>query len=160
MKRLILMLVFALSANAGAQSAMPDDIALIQEIYGKSKLEVVKEYLQLSESQAAVFQEVYDKYEKERKELGTKKIQIIEEYAKNYDILSESKATELTEANLKNNLDLEKLLSSTHSKMKKAIGGINAAKFVQLEQYLQVTIRAEIQDSIPFIGELDKTKKK
>jgi hypothetical protein len=160
MKKLILMLVFALSANVGAQSAMPDDIALIQEIYGKSKLEVVKEYLQLSEPQVSAFQEVYDKYEMERKELGKKKIQILDEYAKNYAILSESKAIELTEANLKNNLDLERLLSKTHSKMIKAIGGINAAKFVQLEQYLQVTIRAEIQDSIPFIGELDKTKTK
>ncbi|TPG34812.1 hypothetical protein [Flavobacterium pectinovorum] len=160
MKKLILMLVFALSANAGAQSVIPDDIALIQELYGKSKLEVVKEYLQLSEPQASAFQEVYDKYEMERKELGKKKIQILDEYAKNYAILSESKAIELTEANLKNNLDLEKLLSKTNSKMVKAIGGINAAKFVQLELYLQVTIRAEIQDSIPFIGELDKTKTK
>lgn len=152
------MLAFAVWANAGAQSATPDEVAMIQDIYGKSKLEVVKEYLNLPDVQTAAFQEVYDKYELERKALGKSKIEIFDQYAKNYATLSESKATELTEANLKNNLDMEKLLSKIHGRMKKAIGGINAAKFVQLEQYLQVTIRAEIQDAIPFIDELDKTK--
>jgi hypothetical protein len=160
MKKIILLLVLALGANAGAQSLTTDEVALIQDIYGKSKLEVVKEYLNLPDDKAAAFQNVYDKYETERKKLGQKKIQIIDDYAKNYVTLSESKATELTEANLKNTVDLDKLLSKTHSQMKKAIGGLDAAKFVQLEQYLQVTIRAEIQDAVPFIDELDKTKTK
>jgi hypothetical protein len=52
------------------------------------------------------------------------------------------------------------LLSKTFSKAKKVIGGKNAAKFVQLEQYLQTIIRSHIQDNIPFIDELDKTKAK
>ncbi|MNS21319.1 hypothetical protein D3C72_530800 [compost metagenome] len=109
--------------------------------------------------QATAFQPIYDNYESERKALSQKKIQILEDYAKNYASLSDAKATELTSSNLKYNQEAEKLLAKTHSKLVKAIGGINAAKFVQLEQYLQVTIRAEIQDAIPFIGELDKTKK-
>jgi hypothetical protein len=158
MKKSIFFLAVLFSLNAAAQSSV-DELGLIQDIYGKSKLEVVKEYLELSDAQSAAFKPVYEQYESQRKGLGQKKVKILEEYAKNYSILSESKATELTSANLKNNLDFEKLLSSTHSKMIKAIGGINAAKFVQLELYLQVIIRAEIQDSIPFIGELDHTKK-
>ena len=35
---------------------------------------------------------------------------------------------------------------------------VNAAKFIQLEVYLQTIIRSEILESIPFIGELDKSK--
>lgn len=158
MKKLLLILVFAVTTGAIAQSK--DDVAIIQDIYGKSKADVVKEYLNLNEVQTAAFQPIYDKYETERKVLGQKKIQIINDYATSYDKLDDAKAVELTLANLKNNLDLEKLLSATFNKAKKAVGGINAAKFVQLEQYLQVTIRTEIQDSIPFIGELDKTKTK
>lgn len=159
MKKILLTLILSVSGGLSAQTSVADDITIIQDIYGKSKEQVILEYLQLSESQDAAFQEIYSKYEMERKELAKRKMQIIEDYAENYETLSDEKATELTQANLKNNQDFDKLLSKTFSKAKKTIGGKNAAKFVQLEQYLQIIIRSELQDNIPFIDELDKTKK-
>ncbi len=114
--------------------------------------------MNLLEPQATEFQKIYDEYEIERKVLGQKKVQIIKDYADNYATLDDVKAAELTEANLKNTADFDKLLSKTFGKVKKAAGGRNAAKFVQLEQYLQVTIKAEIQNSIPFIDEIDRSK--
>ena len=158
MKKILFILFSILGLNAVAQTSV-DEILLIQDLYGKSKADVVEEYLSLSDTQAAAFKPIYDKYEAERKALSQQKIMILEHYAKNYATLSDAKATELTAKNLKYDQDSQKLLSKTHSKLVKAIGGINAAKFVQLEVYLQVTIRAEIQDAIPFIDELDKTKK-
>ncbi|MCV2486474.1 hypothetical protein OD917_16185 [Flavobacterium sp. SH_e] len=158
MKNILFILLMVLGLNASAQSST-DEIKLIQDLYGKSKSDVVKEYLGLSETQSAAFQPIYDSYESQRKSLSQQKIKILEDYAQNYSNLSDAKATELTNANLKYNQDSEKLLAKTHSKLVKAIGGINAAKFVQLELYLQVTIRSEIQNAIPFIGELDQAKK-
>ncbi|WP_281631329.1 hypothetical protein [Flavobacterium luteolum] len=158
MKKILFVLSLAFGLNAAAQTSV-DEINLIQDLYGKSKADVVEEYLNLSDAQAAAFKPIYDKYETERKALSQQKILILEDYGKNYATLSDAKATELTSKNLKYNQESEKLLAKTHSKLVKVIGGINAAKFVQLEQYLQVTIRAEIQDVIPFIGELDKAKK-
>jgi len=158
MKKLLFILSLSFGLNVTAQNAM-DEINLIQDLYGKSKTDVVHQYLGLTEAQEAAFKPIYDKYEVQRKALSQEKIRILDDYATNYATLSDAKATELTAANLKYNQDSDKLLAKTHSKLAKAIGGINAAKFVQLELYLQVTIRAEIQDAIPFIGELDKTKK-
>jgi hypothetical protein len=43
--------------------------------------------------------------------------------------------------------------------MKKVLGGLEAAKFMQVENYLQTSIRSEVQEAIPFIGELDKSRK-
>lgn len=159
MKKIFLLFVITITAQMSAQAITSDELALFQDIYGKSKKELVKQYMNLSDTQDDKFQVVYESYEAERKVLGQKKIQIINDYAKNYDILSDSKADELIKANFKNNLDVEKLISSTYEKVKRAVGVINAAKFAQLEEYLQITIRAEIQDSIPFIDEIDKTKK-
>lgn len=160
MKRIFLLLVlaFAVSVHAQTDSSLADDVAVIQSIYGKSKADLVKQYMNLSEPQASAFQKIYDEYEVQRKALGQKKMQLIKDYADSYENLDDAKAAELTETNLKNTADSEKLLSKTFSKMKKAVGGRNAAKFVQLEQYLQVTIRGQIQDSIPFIDEIDKSK--
>ena len=160
MKKLFLVIVLAFTAGGYAQSSssLADDVAVIQSIYGRSKADLVKQYMNLSEPQAAAFQTIYDEYEIQRKALGQKKMQLIKDYADNYEKLDDVKAAELTETNLKNIADTDKLLAKTFSKVKKAVGGRNAAKFVQLEQYLQVTIRGEIQDSIPFIDEIDKSK--
>jgi F0F1-type ATP synthase membrane subunit b/b' len=157
MKKLFLFLAIIASTSIFAQST--DDVILVQSLYGKSKGDIIKDYLNLAEPQATAFQAVYDNYEAERKALGQKKIQLINDYAINYDKITDEKADELAKNNLKNNVDFEKLLSKAYDKAKKAIGPINAAKFIQLEQYFQTTIRSAVQDEIPFIGELEKTKK-
>lgn len=158
MKKAVVLLVLMISVNLSAQLSFKYDVDVIQSIYGKTKTDLVKECMGLSDAENVVFQEVYDDYETERKVLGQKKIEIINDYGTNYSTLTDSKADELLKATLKNNLDYEKLYNKTYTKAKKVIGAINAAKFIQLEVYLQTTVRVEIQDSIPFIEELDKTK--
>lgn len=159
MKKLSLILVMAIASfSSYAQSSYKEDVELVQSIYGKSKSDLVRQYMNLSDTQSAAFTKVYDNYETERKVLGQKKLEIINDYAQNYATLTDEKADELAKGTLKNNQDYEKLYSKTYNQIKKAIGAINAAKFIQLEVYLQTVIRNEIQETIPFIGELDKTK--
>jgi hypothetical protein len=159
MKKLSLILVLAIASfSSYAQSSYKEDVELVQSIYGKSKSDLVRQYMNLSDTQAAAFTKVYDNYETERKSLGQTKLQLINNYAESYATLTDEKADEIVKGTLKNNQDYEKLYSKTYGQMKKAIGAINAAKFIQLEVYLQTVIRNQIQESIPFIGELDKTK--
>jgi hypothetical protein len=63
--------------------------------------------------------------------LGQTKLQLINNYAESYATLTDEKADELAKGTLKNNQDYEKLYSKTYGQMKKAIGAINAAKFIQ-----------------------------
>ncbi|MCD9574518.1 hypothetical protein [Flavobacterium soyae] len=161
MKKLIIALMMAVASfSCYAQSTYKEDIDVLQSVYGKSKGDLVKDYMNLSDTQSQAFSKVYDAYETERKTLGQAKIQLINDYAVNYDTLTDEKADELAKGTLKNNLGYEKLYSKTYGQAKKAIGAINAAKFIQLEVYLQAIIRAETLESIPFIGELDKVKVK
>src|SRR6478752_828614 len=150
MKKLFLALVFAFSASALAQSPTKEDIDILQSVYGKSKTDIVNNYMNLSGAKLESFVKVYDKYENERKALGRKKIQLIDEYSKNYMTLTDEKAEEISKSMLKNNMDYQKLYSKYFDQFKKAIGAMDTAKFLQLEIYLQTTIQAEIQDSVPF----------
>jgi hypothetical protein len=70
-------------------------VAVIQSIYGKSKADLVKQCRNLSEPQAAAFQTIYDEYETQRKALGQKKMQLIKDYADNYENLDDAKAAKL-----------------------------------------------------------------
>lgn len=159
MKKLILILILAsASFSSYAQSSFKEDVEVLQSVYGKSKSDLVKQYMNLSDTQSAAFTKVYDNYETERKALGQTKFQLINDYAANYATLTDAKADELAKGTLKNHLAYEKLYSKTYNQAKKAVGAINAAKFLQLEVYLQTIIRAEILESVPFIGELDRSK--
>jgi hypothetical protein len=156
MKKLIVGLVLVFSMSTFAQSTAKEDLDIIQAKYGKSKKELVNLYMNLSGAQATAFWKTYDAYEVERKNLGKEKVRLIDEYALNYDNLTEAKADELAKASLKNNMDFEKLLSKYYDKTKKDVGAINAAKFIQIEVSLQTAIRVEIQNMIPLIGEMEK----
>jgi len=157
MKKLLFALALFVSADAVAQSTMKEDVDIIQATYGKSKKELVSMYMNLTGTQGDGFWTMYDQYENERKALGQKRIQLINDYANNFTSLTDAKADELVKATSKNNMDYEKLLLKYYNKSKSLIGALNAAKFIQLENYLQTTIRDEIQNAIPFIGEIDRT---
>lgn len=159
MKKLIFILIMAVSSSVWSQGTTKEDIDIVQSVYGKSKLDLVNNYMNLSGAKLESFMKVYDKYESERKALGRRKIEIIDEYAKNYMSLTDDKADDITKSLLKNNQQYQKLYSDYYKKFKKAVGAMDASKFLQLEIYLQTTIQAEIQDSIPFIGEIDRSKR-
>lgn len=160
MKKIFLTLGLAFSAITFAQSTLKDDIDVVQSVYGKSKSELVNQYMGLFGEQAVSFTKVYEAYEADRKKLGEKKINLINQYATDYAQLNDEKADAIVKALLENNLAYDKLYNSYYNKMKKAVGALNAAKFVQLEIYLQTEIRSSLQNAIPFVGELEMAKLK
>jgi hypothetical protein len=160
MKKVFLLFAVVFSATTFAQSTMKDDIDVVQSVYGKSKSELVTQYMALSGAQATEFTKVYDAYEVERKKLGQEKIQLINQYATDYATLTDVKADVIAKGVLKNNAGYDKLYSAYYEKAKKAVGAINATKFIQLEIYLQTEIRSSIQNAIPFVGEMEMAKVK
>jgi len=160
MKKVFLVLSFALAMTSFAQNSIKEDVEIVQSVYGKSKSELVTQYMALSADQAALFAKVYDAYEVERKKLGKERVELINQYAINYAALTDDKVDAIVKGTLKNNQSLDKLYLTYYEKTKKAIGALNAAKFIQLEIYLQTEIRSALQNSIPFIGEIDMSKTK
>ena len=160
MKKVFLLLAVAFSTATFAQSTLKDDVDVVQSVYGKSKSELVSQYMALTGAQATDFTKVYEAYEVERKKLGQEKIQLINQYATDYSALTDEKADAIAKAALKNNVAYDKLYSSYYEKAKKVVGAVNATKFIQLEIYLQTEIRSSLQNAIPFVGELDMTKVK
>ena len=135
-----LAILFALT-YAKAQATDPE-LDYIKKAYSKDKKTIVDEYMALDVQEGAKFWPVYGAYEASREKLAQERYGLINESA------------------LNNNINLEKLNLNTYGKVKKAIGPIKAAKYMQLETYLQTTWRVIIQDNIPLIGSLDKTQQK
>jgi len=160
MKKVFLLLAIVFSTTIFGQSTLKDDVDVVQSVYGKSKTELVNQYMGLKGAQATAFTSIYNAYEVERKKLGQEKIKLINQYATDYEALTDAKADAIAKQALKNNAAYDKLYATYYEKVKKAIGAVNATRFIQLEIYLQTEIRSSLQNAIPFVGELDMTKVK
>jgi hypothetical protein len=158
MKHVSSFVVFCLISSFVFAQSNKEDIDIIQSMFGKQKKELVQAYMTIPEDKKAGFWTLYDQYENERKALGRERIALIEAYAKDYASLDDKKASDLMNRKMKWVGDYAKFQKKYYDLMAKQIGGLQASKFMQLEDYLENNIRLYIQDQIPFIDELDKTK--
>ena len=131
-----------------------EEIDYYQSVFGMEKKQAITEILQLKENDT--FWNIYDEYEKERKELGKKRITLLKDYANNYLTLTDEKTSELIKQTISIRKKVDKLIVSYYKKVKKGNGPKVAAQFYQLENYILVAIRLTILEDMPFIGELDE----
>lgn len=157
MKKILgIILLVAGSFAASYAQLSQDDVALFQSIYGKEKRDVVQQYMKLSEAESAAFWTLYDEYEAARKEIGKKRIQLLEVYAKNYNTLTDETADNLMTDVLAQTEAMTKLQMKYYAKMKKVITPLKAAQFIQLESYMDNAAKVELAENIPFLGEIDR----
>ena len=164
MKNLPLLLALVvLSTSAFAQKktkTLEEEVQGMEQDYSLSKRGMVDDFMQLTGEQATSFWNVYDAYEAERQALGRKKFDLLVEYAANYESLSAEKADELINATFASNKAYDELKMKYYLKVKDVLGAVEAARFIQFENYLQSVVQGEIQDELPFIGEMKKSNKK
>lgn len=158
MKNKILLLFSAviLSASiaprANAQSSA-EEIDYFQSIFGMEKKAVIADFLELEDN--APFWAIYDEYETARKVLGKERINVLADYAENYDMQND----ETYDATINSMISLrkqhDKLIDKYYKKVKKSSGSKVAAQFFQIEAYFMSEIRSAIMDQIPLFGEFD-----
>lgn len=154
MKKLILFAAICFSLTALGQSNK-EDIDFIQSIYGKEKKIIAADFIQVEDAKKDAFWKLYDEYETKRKELGKKRIALLEQYAREYNNMDDATTTKIIKDIAALGLQTDKLISTYHAKMQKAAGAKPAAQFFQLEVYFLSVIRVAIMENIPFIGELN-----
>ena len=158
MKHVLVFTSFLFFSLIAVAQSNKEDIELVQALFGKDKKQLVEAYMTIPDAKKSAFWTLYDKYEDSRKALGRERIALIQSYANAYDTLTDKKAAELMNRKLVWLNNYTKLQQTYFTSVSKLIGGKEASKFFQLEDYLENNIRLYIQESIPFIDELDKTK--
>jgi len=154
--KLLFKLTFCIiiSFSAMAQSHQ-EEIDFFQSVYGMEKKAIVSEFIDLDGAASDSFWQLYDQYETERKELGKNRFDILTDYVKNYENMSDDKINELAKRSTKQVKGDESLRYKYFNKLKKAAGPKAAAQFYQIEGYFNAAIRMSLLESIRFIGELD-----
>ncbi|MDH4057175.1 MAG: hypothetical protein OEU76_00355 [Cyclobacteriaceae bacterium] len=154
MKKFLILFACAITTLGFAQSNK-EDVDLIQSLFGKEKKAITAEFIKLDDAKKDAFWQLYDEYETKRKELGKKRISLLEKYASSYSSLDDATTSKIINETISLGVETDKLVATYHKKMEKAAGVTAAAQFYQLEIYFLSQVRSAILESIPFIGELD-----
>jgi hypothetical protein len=151
MKKLTLFVVSLVMFGFANAQSNKEEVDLVQSIFGMEKKAVVADFVKVDAAQKDAFWALYDAYEVARKENGKKRIDLMEQYAKNYDKMTNETAAAWTKDVIKLGAATDKLIVTYQKKISKATNPVVALQFYQMEAYFLTAIRSSILNDIPFV---------
>ena len=130
-----------------------DDIELTRSEVQSRRQEIVKELMELTPQESEAFWPIYREYQVDAAKLGDQRVALIETYFANADKLTDEQADKLLEDAFKlrkNQLDLQKKYVG---KYRKVLPSVKVARLYQIENALDAIISANLQASMPMIGD-------
>ena len=115
------------------------------------KTAIFTEIMQFNDQQAAKFWPIYNEYDTELQKLNDQKLAGIQEYAKNFGNMTDEKADELAMLALELENKRNDLKKTYYEKIRGQLGGIVAARFLQIENQLLMVIVLQIAASLPIV---------
>lgn len=146
----------AASTPAGATATQDTNIQAYIELL-RSNVETAKkgiltQTMQLTDAQSTKFWPIYREYNLKLQALNDKKIAGIKDYANNYDNMTDAKANQLAKLVLDLEAQRNQLKATYYEKMRKELGGIIAARWLQVENQLLMIVDLQIASSLPIVA--------
>jgi uncharacterized membrane protein len=113
------------------------------------RVAIITEIMQFSDADAATFWPLFRDYDHELSKLGAGRVQLITDYIKNYDDITNEKADELMSAALALEAQRAELKKKHFDIMKKALSARTAARFFQVENQMQQIVDLQISSNLP-----------
>ncbi len=155
MRNLVFTFIALFLASTAITAQQTEEIDFIQSIFGMEKKQAYTEFITAKGPVADNFWTLYDEYEIKRKALGKRRVELLNNYAMNYDTHSPEVLDAMMNDLIKQRASLDKLIKQYYKKIRSKAGSKAAAQFLQLESYILAATRVTIMENIPFIGELD-----
>jgi hypothetical protein len=163
MKKLICLLMilgaaWRLTAQITPAVAILPAEDLVTQIFGKNKESLLNDFLKISPLEGRAFQEAFLEYETEKSPWLAERIALLKMYNEEFSSIDERKMNSLTRQFINNDLEFGRLQMRYFRKFNKLLGATRAAKFFQLDNYLEQSTRAYLQNQLPFIKALESDK--
>lgn len=124
-------------------------ITLLRADLKSDRKHVITQMMQFDADDASKFWPIFDQYDAELTKLGDRRIQLIVDYAKNYENLTDSEADALMTKAFDFEADRTLLKKKYFDKMKTSIGAIQSAKFFLVENQMQHIVDLQISAGLP-----------
>jgi hypothetical protein len=151
MKKYIFIIAALFTTSLLCAQSNKEEVDLMQAALGMEKKAVVADFVKPSESQKDAFWKLYDEYETKRKDLGKQRIELLQQYADQYNNMTSEQADVWTKKVIELQKKTDDLIVTYYNKVKTISNGIVATQFYQIEGYILTAIRMQILHNVPFL---------
>lgn len=151
MKKAILIAVAAVLAWSTAVYSQDRVIEMLRADLRAERTAMVEEEMQFTPQEAAVFWPVYQKYENEIRKINDQRIELIHTYAENYTDITDDIAEQLAKKSLELDVKEAYLRKQYFREFNHVLPATRAAKFFQLDNFINLVVKTQIATELPFI---------
>lgn len=147
-----ILFIFALFLISSTYAQTEDDyIEVTREVLKTEKKAAIADAMNLTESESGPFWELYNEYNFELSKIENKRIDIIKDYAKHFENMSDEKADQLWTEAMNYDTQMIKLEKKYYKKFKKILPAGKAARYFQAENKIDAMVNAQFALDIPLI---------
>ena len=148
-------MVFIMSVPSWAQSEK-DYIEMERSVLQTERKAVVADAMMFTDDEADVFWPLYNEYHEKVYIVKTERVNIVLDYAENFESLNDEKADELMKRTFKVEQDLLKLKLNYYKRFKKILSPSKVVRYFQIESKIDALVSAELALEIPLVETLKK----
>ncbi len=151
MKKITFVISLILFCSAAYSQTVDDYIEVARDVLKTEKKAAIAEAMQLTDQESGPFWELYNEYNFELSKVQNMRIQVIKDFAENFENMTDAKADELWLNSLSYQQELVKLKKSYYGKFKKILPAGKAARYFQAENKIEALVNAQLALDIPLV---------
>ena len=151
-KTILLVIGMILMMSSAFSQSFDDYLEVVRDVLKTEKKAAVAETMTLSDAESGPFWSLYNEYNAELYKVHTERVNIIKDFAANYESMTDEKADGLVNRSLAYQTKLLKLNKSYYKKFKKILPASKAALYFQVESKIDALIDAELATEIPLVN--------
>ncbi len=154
MKRIgywIAILVWVFSGPVLAQDKPADTMQIVREKLEADKKLLVATNMDLTEKEAQAFWPIYESYQKDLGLVNGRMLVLLEDFAKNYNAMTDEEAKKLVDDYLAIEQDRITLKQSYRPRLRQALPEKKVARYLQIENKVEAVIRYELAGRVPLV---------
>lgn len=124
-------------------------LELVRQDLVTTKVAYMTEGMDLTDEQGTIFWPIYREYLTKLSAIGDRRLENIKDYASHFEAMTDEKASEILKNSFKMRKDYNSLLEKTAKNVSKELDPITAARFVQVENTLNLLIDLQLAGEIP-----------
>ena len=148
---LVTAVTLAQTVEVSASPITDTDIQLLRSDLQSAKNQIIADTMKFTDAESTAFWPVYRDYARDQQMIADKRLQVIKDYAKYFDVIDDQKAKDMVLR--MRNVDDESLnlREKYWPKFEQALGAKRAAKFYQVDNRLTLMINVQLASQIPLI---------
>lgn len=148
---LLFPITWSQTVEVTAKPLTDTDIQILRSNVQSDKNQIIAHTMQFTDTESTAFWPIYRSYAHDQQTLGDERVQLIKDYAKNFDSMNDQKANDMVQRLIKIDDQASGLRESYWPKFMKALGAKRAAKFYQVDNRLSMMVNIQLASEIPLM---------